>query len=162
MLIFKRTERHKCSIPRLLVLHDYATLSNKEFVFVFFVWKQGPDSIQICPLAGIGNPIVEIRRSHDRLISTMGFPILVRCHLYKYWIGAPDGNHAAQGTVAHKETKESYDCKTSHFEQNNNTSGKYDSIIIGLYLIFRWHVTQHVETENCKHRQTFARGPDSI
>ena len=24
----------------------------------------------------------EIRRSYDRLISTMGFPILVRCHLY--------------------------------------------------------------------------------
>ena len=30
----------------------------------------------------IGNPIVEIRRSYDRLISTMGFPILVRLHLY--------------------------------------------------------------------------------
>ena len=30
----------------------------------------------------IGNPIVEIRRSWDRLISTMGFHILVRCHLY--------------------------------------------------------------------------------
>ena len=29
----------------------------------------------------IGNPIVEIRRSYDRLISTTGFPILVR-HLY--------------------------------------------------------------------------------
>ena len=28
------------------------------------------------------NPIVEIRRSYDRLISTMGFPILVRWHLY--------------------------------------------------------------------------------
>ena len=27
-------------------------------------------------------PIVEIRRSWDRLISTMGFPILVRWHLY--------------------------------------------------------------------------------
>ena len=35
----------------------------------------------------IGNPIVEIRRSDDRLISTMGFPILVRWHL-RYWIGA--------------------------------------------------------------------------
>ena len=160
MLIFKRTERHKCSISRLLVLPDYATLSNKEFVFVFFVWKQGPDSIQICPLAGIGNPIVEIRRSHDRLISTMGFPILVRCHLYIE--SGPRRESCSTGTVAHKETKESYDCKTSHFEKNNNTSGKYDSIIIGLYLIFRWHVTQHVETENCKHRQTFARGPDSI
>ena len=33
-------------------------------------------------LTSIGNPIVEIRRSYDRLISTMGFPILVRWHLY--------------------------------------------------------------------------------
>ena len=32
--------------------------------------------------SSIGNPIVEIRRSYDRLISTMGFPILVRRHLY--------------------------------------------------------------------------------
>ena len=31
---------------------------------------------------GLGNPIVEIRRSYDRLISTMGFPILIRWHLY--------------------------------------------------------------------------------
>ena len=30
----------------------------------------------------IVNPIVKIRRSYDRLISTMGFPILVRWHLY--------------------------------------------------------------------------------
>ena len=33
-------------------------------------------------LTSIGNPIVEIRRSDDRLISTMGFPLLVRSHLY--------------------------------------------------------------------------------
>ena len=33
-------------------------------------------------LVSIGNPIVEIRRSYDRLISTMGFPIPVRRHLY--------------------------------------------------------------------------------
>ena len=32
-------------------------------------------------LTGIGNPIVEIRRSWDRPISTMGFPTLVRWHL---------------------------------------------------------------------------------
>ena len=42
----------------------------------------GPDSISRCHLTSIGNPIVEIRRSYDRLISTMGFPILVRRHLY--------------------------------------------------------------------------------
>ena len=35
-----------------------------------------------CHLTSIGNPIMEIRRSYDRLISTMGFPILVRYKLY--------------------------------------------------------------------------------
>ena len=43
---------------------------------------QGPDSIKRCHLTSIGNPIVEIGRSYDRLISPMGFPILVRWHLY--------------------------------------------------------------------------------
>ena len=47
-----------------------------------FTWYLGPDSIKRCRLTCIGNPIVEIRRSYDRLISTMGFPILVRRHLY--------------------------------------------------------------------------------
>ena len=42
----------------------------------------GPDSIYRWHLTSIGNPIMEIRQSYDRLISTMGFPILVRCHLY--------------------------------------------------------------------------------
>ena len=42
----------------------------------------GPGSIWTCHLTSIGNPIVEIRRSDDRLISTMGFPILLRRHLY--------------------------------------------------------------------------------
>ena len=42
----------------------------------------GPDSIKRCHLTSIGNLIVEIRRSYDRLISTMGFPIPVRRHLY--------------------------------------------------------------------------------
>ena len=42
----------------------------------------GPDSIKRCHLTSIGNPIVEIRRSYDRLISTMEFPIPVRRHLY--------------------------------------------------------------------------------
>ena len=44
-------------------------------------WDRGPESIKRCNLTSIGNPIVEIRRSYDRLISTMGFPIPVR-HLY--------------------------------------------------------------------------------
>ena len=45
-------------------------------------YNQGGDSIKRCHLTSIGNPTVEIRRSYDRLISTMGFPILVRWHFY--------------------------------------------------------------------------------
>ena len=33
-------------------------------------------------LTSIGNPIVDIRRSYNHLISTMGFPILARWHLF--------------------------------------------------------------------------------
>ena len=35
-----------------------------------------------CRIGSIGNPIVKIRRSQNRLISAMGFPILVRRYLY--------------------------------------------------------------------------------
>ena len=49
----------------------------------------GADSIQRCRLTSIGNPIVEIRRSKDRLISTMGFPILVRWCLCLYIESGP-------------------------------------------------------------------------
>ena len=42
----------------------------------------GLDSIWRWHLTSIGNPIVEIRRSYNRLIPTMGFPILVRRQLY--------------------------------------------------------------------------------
>ena len=42
----------------------------------------GPDLLWRWHLTSIGNPIVEIRRSSDRLISTMGFPIPIRCHHY--------------------------------------------------------------------------------
>ena len=56
---------------------------------------QGADSIQRFHLTSIGNPIVAIRRSYDRLISTMGFPILVRWHLYiesgPSWISMTEG-----------------------------------------------------------------------
>ena len=42
----------------------------------------GPDSISRWHLTSIVNSIVEIRRSYDRVISTMGFPMLVRWHIY--------------------------------------------------------------------------------
>ena len=47
---------------------------------------KGPVTRKMFPfddvVMSIGNPTVEIRRSYDRLISTMRFPILVRWHLY--------------------------------------------------------------------------------
>ena len=42
----------------------------------------GPDSIQTCTLTCIRNLIEEIRRTYDRLISTMEFSILLKCHLH--------------------------------------------------------------------------------
>ena len=45
-------------------------------------WHQGADSIKRYHLTSIGNPIVEIRRSYEHLISTMRFPILLRQHIY--------------------------------------------------------------------------------
>ena len=47
-------------------------------------WRESWEPIQYkdrC-LTSIGIPILEIRQSYDRLISTMGFSILVRWHLY--------------------------------------------------------------------------------
>ena len=35
-----------------------------------------------CCLADVGVPIVERRRPYDRLLSTVGFPVLVGWHLY--------------------------------------------------------------------------------
>ena len=46
--------------------------------------------------SSIENPIVEIRRSYDRLISTMGLSILVRRYLYiesEPWLLAWPGHH---------------------------------------------------------------------
>ena len=52
-------------------------------VVVVFILRSGPQfNIKIWHLTSIGNPIVEIRRPYDRLISKMGFPILARWHLY--------------------------------------------------------------------------------
>ena len=49
---------------------------------ILLIKGQGPDSILRWHLTNIRNPIVKIRWSYDRLISTMGFPILIRWHLY--------------------------------------------------------------------------------
>ena len=44
-------------------------------------WKPGPWFNIKMSFTSIGNTIVEIRRSCDRLISTMWFPVLLRRHL---------------------------------------------------------------------------------
>ena len=68
--------------------HQAITRTNVKFSFVRFCGihlqaiSERPDSILRCHLTSVGNPIVEIRRSYDRLISTMWFPILIRQHLY--------------------------------------------------------------------------------
>ena len=43
---------------------------------------QGVDSMWRCYLTNIGNSIMDLRPSANCLIYTMGFPILVRWHLY--------------------------------------------------------------------------------
>ena len=68
-------------------LYWYSRLQKYEVTDKYMIiatWQnvQGPDTIRRCHLTSIGNPIVEMRRSYDRLISTIGFPILVRWHLY--------------------------------------------------------------------------------
>ena len=60
---------------------NHHSTRNTKFI-KFSVADMGIDSILGCHLTSIVNPIVEIRRSYDRLISTMIFPILVRRHLY--------------------------------------------------------------------------------
>ena len=46
------------------------------------LWNLDPVSITIPPLPGMGNPMLKMRRSRDRLIFVMGIPMLVRRHLY--------------------------------------------------------------------------------
>ena len=60
----------------------WALLSGCYMPDSLYVTHLSPDLTQRRHLTSIGNPIVEIRRSYDRLISTMGFPILVRWHLH--------------------------------------------------------------------------------
>ena len=71
---------HKSTAITKISLFNWA--SSLHLINMFERNNLGPDSIKKCHLTSIGNPIVEIRRSYDRLISTMGFPIPVRRHLY--------------------------------------------------------------------------------
>ena len=73
-----------------MLAQQYVQANDKENTKVQHYWPfvrgihQWPGGwlIKRYHLTSIGNPIVEIRRSYDRLISTLGFPILLRWHLY--------------------------------------------------------------------------------
>ena len=70
---------HLLGLLALLVMWCWRKLSNIEYVRFFIrALIRYKDAI----FTSIWNPIVEIRRSSDRLISTMGFPILVRWNLH--------------------------------------------------------------------------------
>ena len=76
------SEYTECHCSSLTCARDLNLGSNAVACHRYFV-RPGPDSIWRCHLTSIGNPIVETRRSYNPyLISTMGFPILVRWYLY--------------------------------------------------------------------------------
>ena len=64
--------------PSKIFLIFAMTLFETTVVNLVVIDALGPESIKRWNLVSIGNPIVEIRLSHDRLISTMGSHILVR------------------------------------------------------------------------------------
>ena len=73
---------HALCYPYTYIFNSICTLIHRHGKGFLCCWALGPDSIQRYHLTNMGNPIVEIRRYYDRLISTMGFPILVRIRLY--------------------------------------------------------------------------------
>ena len=95
----------------------------------------GPDSIWRWHLTSIGNPIVEIRRSYDRLISTMGFPILVRCHLY-----------IESGPRCHPNW---YEIRVGEFLTTHRISVTFNS---GINTCASWHHKQDTCTWLCSHK----------
>ena len=83
IMAWRRLGDKPLSEPMIVTLPTHICVTRPQWVKTEITGNaQGPDSIWIWHLTSIGNHIVEIRRSYDRLISTMGFPILVRWHLY--------------------------------------------------------------------------------
>ena len=100
--------------------------------------SRGADSIKRCHLTSIGNPLVEIRRSYHRLISTMGFPILVRRHHYiesgpRTW-ETPFATHCCGRRVNHSTM--AHPSKTDGYQLNGIScrSGKTGSPLSCLHL----------------------------
>ena len=77
--------RHQLISAGILLIWPSGTniinISGEIHIFSFKKMRLKMSSVEWLPFCR-GNPIVEIRGSYSRLISTMGFPILVRWHLY--------------------------------------------------------------------------------
>ena len=65
-----------------MIKHQIYTFFGDNFISMTKAYRPGWWFHMKMTLTSIGNPIVEIRWSYDRLSSTMGFPILERWHLY--------------------------------------------------------------------------------
>ena len=63
-------------------LHSMHLFNTRQSLHTHYKESWAPIQYKDNILARIGNPIVVIRQSYDRLISTMGFPILVIWRLY--------------------------------------------------------------------------------
>ena len=72
--------RHRPHYDFTVICHGNSTRGTEDLIPIASF--QGVGSVQRCHLTSTGNPIVEIRRSYDRLISTMGFSIRVRWYVY--------------------------------------------------------------------------------
>ena len=74
-----------CSTSFQKPRHGVAEQSLHTCMFHLRSWVEEAENwfnIKRCCMASIRNPIVEVRRFYDRLISTMGFPILARQYFY--------------------------------------------------------------------------------
>ena len=82
-LMYLNTLPMYCNGTCILAVIEEVTVTRPPVLSYYISLEHlGADSIKIYRLTSIGNLIVEIRRSYDRLISTIGFPILIRWHLY--------------------------------------------------------------------------------
>ena len=103
-----------------------------------YIKEPGADSIKRCHLTSIGNPIVKIRRFYDRLISTMGFPILVRWHFYiesgpMLFHGCDKLVAAAMHIEAHGRLKRDFPAPRSQYMWLNKSLNAYVGLLAEPY-----------------------------
>ena len=88
-----------------------------------------------CCLTSIGIPIVEIRQSYDLLISTVGFPILVRRH---FILNKVSGISITRLFIKRNCIEIAYSVATDPPHKSHNASHKYP-------------IMHHFITETCTH-----------